>query len=118
MKKRILRRLEGVQAKLQVKDNYGGMRTLEKQLYTELGEILRKEEVMWFQRSKVMWLSDGDRNTKYYHMKTLARRRRNKIMMLKDDNGHWIHDIDDLKAHVTMFYRNLFSSPNCWCNWS
>lgn len=102
MKKRIIRMLEGVQVKLQANDNYGGMRRLEKHLHKELSEVLRKEEIMWFQRSRAMWLSDGDRNTKYYHMKTLTRRR-NKFMLLKDDSGNWIHDLDELKLHVTMF---------------
>ncbi|XP_058783537.1 uncharacterized protein LOC131658240 [Vicia villosa] len=117
MKKRLMRRLEGVQVKLQVKYNYGGMRKLEKQLQKELNEILSKEEMMWFKRSRTVWLADGDRNTKYYHMKTLNRRRRNKIMSLKDEKNNWITDQEDLKAHVTMFYKKLFSCPQSWRSW-
>lgn len=72
MKKVVMRRLEGVKHKLQARDNYGGMRRLKKCLQEELNEILNKEEMTWFQRSRTMWLSDGDRNTKYYHMDTLS----------------------------------------------
>ncbi|XP_058756323.1 uncharacterized protein LOC131629558 [Vicia villosa] len=102
---------------MQMRDNYGGMRKLEKQLQKELSEILNKEEMMWFQRSRTMWLADGDRNTKYYHMKTLARRRKNKIVMLKDEDGTWISDHDTLKMNVTKFYKNLFLCPQGLCNW-
>ncbi|XP_058725773.1 uncharacterized protein LOC131597074 [Vicia villosa] len=56
MKRVVLRRLEGVQLKLQMRDNYGGMRKLEKQVQKELSEILNKEEMMWFQRSRTMWI--------------------------------------------------------------
>lgn len=29
--------------------------------------------------------------------------------MLKDNNGYWISNPDDLKDHITEFYKNLFS---------
>ena len=78
-----------------------GMRRLEVQLQEELSRILNKEEVMWFQHSRTMWLSDGDRNTMYYHMKTLARRKRNKILMLKDV----------LEGSCHKFLQNFISFP-------
>ncbi|XP_058733621.1 uncharacterized protein LOC131605261 [Vicia villosa] len=118
MKKVLMRRLEGVQRKLQARDNYGGMRRLEKQIQQELSDILNKEEIMWFQRSRTKWLSDGDRNTSYYHMKTVNRRRRNKILMLKDEGGNWIGDQETLKAHVIDFYKKLFTCNKSLCNWS
>ncbi|MCI12397.1 protein binding protein, partial [Trifolium medium] len=47
-----------------------GLRRLETKLQCELHDIMKKEELMWFQRSRAKWLSDGDRNTRYYHVKT------------------------------------------------
>lgn len=117
-KRLLIRRLEGVQNNLQMRDNVGGMKKLEKNLQSELNDILNKEEMMWFQRSRTMWLWDGDRNTKYYHMKTLARRKRNKIVMLKDDDGAWISVHEALKGLVRRFYHDLFKVQNRWCNWS
>ncbi|XP_058733915.1 uncharacterized protein LOC131605592 [Vicia villosa] len=102
-KKVLIRRLDGVQRKLQQYDNIGGMRRLEVQLQHELSYILNQEELMWFQRSRSMWLSDGDRNTKYYHMRTIGRRKRNKIMMLKDENGATevgFHKLEDARIRV------------------
>jgi hypothetical protein len=40
---------------------------------------------------------DGDRNTKYYHLKTVNRRRRNNIVMLKDGTGQWVEDVEQLQ---------------------
>lgn len=107
-KKEAMRRLEGIQKKLQQHDNIGGMRSLEHKVKKELSRILNQEELIWYQRSRTKWLVDGDRNIKFYHMQTIARRKRNRIIMLKDQNGEWISDQEDLKRHVTTFYMKLF----------
>jgi hypothetical protein len=55
----------------------------------ELDEILYKEEMMWLQRSRITWLREGDRNTKYFHRKAMWRAKKNKIRSLKKEDGSW-----------------------------
>ncbi|KAL4327761.1 hypothetical protein AHAS_Ahas13G0132400 [Arachis hypogaea] len=55
---------------------------------------------------------EGDRNTKYYHTKTIIRRRRNKIIKLRRPSGEWIDNQEDLKTHVILHFQSRFQEPN------
>ena len=48
-------------------------------LRREINVLTEKEEIFWRQRSRVSWLAEGDRNTKYYHACASQRRRTNQI---------------------------------------
>ncbi|KAG8503222.1 hypothetical protein CXB51_001179 [Gossypium anomalum] len=68
-----------------------------------LREVLRHEELLWFQKSRLEGLQNGNRNTSYFHNRTLARRKRNKIKGLIMDNNDWCFDEQILKQHVVNF---------------
>ncbi|XP_061362264.1 uncharacterized protein LOC133306016 [Gastrolobium bilobum] len=57
---------------------------LQKDLWRELDKIYLQEEITWFQRSKLNWFAIGDRNSRFFHFVTVARRRRNRIDTLKN----------------------------------
>jgi hypothetical protein len=79
--------------------------------------VLKQEEAMWFQKSRTQWIKDGDRNTQYYHVKTITRRRKNKIMMLKNHQNEWVENEEDLKEMVNNYYKNLFARPDSNIQW-
>ncbi|XP_045791653.1 uncharacterized protein LOC123886374 [Trifolium pratense] len=106
-KKEILARLNGIQNS----SNYGYstfLEKLEKELQDQLAVTLYHEECLWFQKSRSQWITDGDRNTKYYHSKTIVRRRRNKIISLRNEDRTWVDDPERLKDLVRKFFINLF----------
>ncbi|XP_008220866.1 PREDICTED: uncharacterized protein LOC103320900 [Prunus mume] len=57
---------------------------------------------------RVSWLRSGDRNTKFFHITTLVKRRRNRIERLKDNNGDWISSKEGLKALVVKYFHGIF----------
>ena len=38
----------------------------ERQLRSELEDLINKEELMWAQKARTKWILQGDRNTKYF----------------------------------------------------
>jgi hypothetical protein len=54
----------------------------ETKIVERLAELLSREEVMWRQRSRIQWLSEGDRNTRFFHLRASQREKRNKISEL------------------------------------
>ncbi|XP_061370519.1 uncharacterized protein LOC133313201 [Gastrolobium bilobum] len=82
---------------------------LQKELWRELQAILVREELIWFQSSRNQWLKYGDKNSRFFHSSTIARRRHNRIVTLKNEQGEWIADSDMLVNMATSFYQGLFS---------
>lgn len=108
-KKRNELRLGGVQRALAGGKNVF-LINLERELRRERSTILLQEEMLWLQKSWIEWLKSGDSNTKFFHTSTVVRRRRNRIHCLKDNDGNWVEDKDELRAMAVDYYTRLFKS--------
>jgi hypothetical protein len=53
-------------------------------LHNRLCQLLRKEELKWYQRSKAKHLLEGDLNTKYFQLLANGRYRKSRIFQLQD----------------------------------
>lgn len=71
--------------------------------------LLEQEEVLWFRKSREKYIELGDRNTSFFHISTVIRRRRNKIEMLKDAEGKWVSDKGELESLAIQYYKGLYS---------
>lgn len=56
-------------------------------LRKDLNDLLDSEEIFWNQRSRVQWLKEGDRNTKFFHHRASERRKKSTILGIRDENG-------------------------------
>lgn len=52
----------------------------------KLSETYAQQEVFWRQRSKQLWLREGDQNSTYFHAATKNRRKINQISHLQDSH--------------------------------
>ena len=71
-------------------------------------EMYHREEIMWRQRARVEWLSAGDKNTKFFHLRASLRRKKNMIKALQNSLGVEITDPGELKALANGFYQSLY----------
>jgi hypothetical protein len=79
-------------------------------LKERLVSLLREEELKWYERAKVKTLSEGDANTRFFHLVANGKHRKQHIYRLEDDNGGVVSS-DRLKCHITNYYKNLFRVP-------
>ena len=84
----------------------GPMKTLQE----KINLLLDKEATMWRQRAKILWLKDGDKNTKFFHSKASQRRRRNYIIRLHDAGSNWCTNQQQINDTIVNFYTDLFTS--------
>ena len=75
-----------------------------------LVELDHREEVMWRQRSRIQWLAEGDKNTKFFHLRASQRKRKNKITRLRKPTGEVTEDPTEMTGLTTDFYSDLYRS--------
>ncbi|KAG5618937.1 hypothetical protein H5410_018761 [Solanum commersonii] len=82
-------------------------------LKLELQKLAKIEEVSWRQKSRCLWLKEGDKNTKYFQKVANGHRRNNTIDKLKI--GEVI--VDDkvaIKEEILRFYQQLYTENEPW----
>lgn len=100
--------MEGVQKQLCENPLSGYLHQFEESLNLEFSEILQQDEFCWMIRSNSNWILEGDRNTSFFYKTTLTRRKRNKILQLKNEVGESITDHNEIQSHICSFYQKLF----------
>ncbi|XP_074298106.1 uncharacterized protein LOC141628922 [Silene latifolia] len=65
-KRELKARIEGCQRELS-KQRIRYLIKLEARLRRELDEVLDREEALWYKKSRMEFIKDGDRNTSYFH---------------------------------------------------
>ncbi|KAI9078096.1 hypothetical protein K1719_040021 [Acacia pycnantha] len=110
-KRRLLSRIKGLQVRLEnpCTDPSDALFNLESSLRDELEDVCFQEELLWLQKSSSEWICLGDRNTHYYHLKALLRRKKNHIIKLKNSAGSWMTDDATLSEHARDFFKTLYS---------
>jgi hypothetical protein len=78
-------------------------------LSSELSK-LQKEVLYWLQRSKATKLTQGDNNTKYFHLIANGRHRKTRIIQLEQDEALIVEE-DNLRSYITNYYKVLFGPP-------
>ncbi|RVW80668.1 Transposon TX1 uncharacterized 149 kDa protein [Vitis vinifera] len=72
-----------------------------------------KEEIFWRQKSRELWLKEGDNNTRFFHRMANAHCRRNWLSKLKV-NGYWHSEENNLRNSVVGAFQELYQEEEGW----
>ena len=74
----------------------------------------REEGIKRRQRSRALWLKEGDMNTKFFHSFASHRNRMNRISILLAGNRR-LESKEEISGHVLAFYKDLFTKEDSAC---
>jgi len=83
------------------------------EVHRRMDDLLLKQEIYWTQRSRIPWLKYCDKNTKIFHSKASQRRQRNHIKGIKNGEGQWVEDMEDIVNVAIEYFDNLFCAGSC-----
>uniref|UniRef100_A0A2N9IY01 Reverse transcriptase domain-containing protein n=1 Tax=Fagus sylvatica TaxID=28930 RepID=A0A2N9IY01_FAGSY len=79
----------------------------------KLEKTLLLDEVSWRQKSRVQWLKEGDKNTKFFQRTANANRRNNYIESLQHGDQQWKSETK-IRDGIVNFYQGLYSEKEAW----
>jgi hypothetical protein len=102
---------------LNSKECSGGLSSSERDLrgihLLDLENLAHLETTSWRQKSQVLWLKEGDNNTKFFHKITNSNRRLNFMEKIEVE-GTTYHTDSDIREKVIQFYESLYTEQESW----
>eukprot|EP00253_Pinus_taeda_P008568 PITA_08568 len=89
-------------------DSYAQEKELTQQWHTRC----KQEETLWKQKLRVLWLKEGEQNTKFFHRSAMDYRNANKILELKSSEGGILRNHKDISDLLSNHFSNIAREPN------
>ena len=83
------------------------------QVKGDIVAIATLEKTFWRQKSRALYVKEGDNNTQFFHRLANSYRKANHIRSIEVD-GVFYKDGSSVQAQVVQFYQNLYTETDMW----
>jgi len=80
-------------------------------IISQLEEQRKQDEILWKQKSRINWLREGERNTKFFHQAMIQHRQRNKIFSIKNEEGERIIEQEGIEKVLEGYHKEILTEP-------
>lgn len=80
-----------------------------KHIHNQLEERRKQEEILWKQKSRIRWLKEGERNTKFFHKTTVQRRMHNTISFIQKQEGQRVESHEEIEQEFINHFQEVHS---------
>ena len=84
------------------------------QIKGEIANLASLEEISWRQKSRILFVKEGDNKTRFFHRVANSYRRTNHIWGIEVD-GVLYEDEEEVRSKVVNFYQRLYTESGTWC---
>ena len=81
------------------------------QVKGDIVAIATLEKTFWRQKSRALYVKEGDNNTRFFHRLANSYRKANHIRSI-EVNGVFYKDGSSVQAQVVQFYQNLYTETD------
>lgn len=78
-------------------------------IISKLEERRKQEEILWKQKSRINWLREGERNTKFFHQAMIQHRQRNRILSIKNEEGERIIEQEGIEKVLVEYHKEILT---------
>eukprot|EP00253_Pinus_taeda_P004070 PITA_04070 len=110
-KQKLEKEMESLQQKMIMEGRTKECISKEGAILGKLEERRKQEEILWRQKSRIKWLREGERNTKFFHQAMIKHRQRNKILSIKDKNGNRVVEQAEIEQVLMDHHKEILSEP-------
>eukprot|EP00253_Pinus_taeda_P007130 PITA_07130 len=103
--------LSSLQQKIITEGHTEEMLEQERNIHNKLEERQKQEEIYWRQKSRIRWLREGERNTKFFHRTTVQRRMHNSIPFIQTQGGAKIEKHEEIEAEFLNHFAQVHTEP-------